>query len=412
MIAYLVAGLGFGDEGKGSTVDTLCRWTGAKWVVRYNGGPQCGHNVVTDDGRHHVFSQFTSGSFIPGVHSYLSRFMLIEPYALFNEAEVLGQILGENPINHVTVEEGCPIITPFHWLTNRAKEVARSDRHGSCGFGVGELRSDETEGRSVLKVRDLANRTKVHQYLSALKQDRHIVVERLFKQTGKSSVLKYLQAIITEDIGAIIAKYDQFVNTVAIVPDDSLCHIKGPVVFEGAQGMLLDENHGFPPYYTWTDISFNNAYKLIPYNAADIFKIGVLRTYHTRHGAGPFPTEDPTMKFPDHNCTNDWQGNFRFGNFDLLLAKYALKCIGGVDALALNHLDQVPIINCVDTYKVDGQTVREINGPDTDLLAKAVAGPVTQIDPMELFLLLGTPILVKSYGVAAKNKLNLAAVAK
>ena len=84
-LAILVAGLGFGDEGKGSIVDALVRKHGAHTVVRYNGGAQAAHNVVDLDGRHHTFSQFGSGTFVPGTRTFLSRFMVVNPLGMLIE---------------------------------------------------------------------------------------------------------------------------------------------------------------------------------------------------------------------------------------------------------------------------------------------------------------------------------------
>src|SRR3989344_7713548 len=90
--AFLVAGLGFGDEGKGTTVDFLTRKYNAHTVIRYNGGAQAGHNVITKDGRQHVFSQFGSGTFIPEVKTYLSRFMVVNPITMVTEEEHLRKL--------------------------------------------------------------------------------------------------------------------------------------------------------------------------------------------------------------------------------------------------------------------------------------------------------------------------------
>jgi adenylosuccinate synthase len=118
------------------------------------------------------------------------------------------------------------------------------------------------------------------------------------------------------------------------------------VVFEGAQGVLLDANAGFHPYTTWSRCTTANALELIgqtPPNA-DISTIGVLRSYAVRHGPGPLPTEtgDLTRLISEHNQRNDWQGTVRYGWFDCALARYALKATGGVDALAITHLDILP----------------------------------------------------------------------
>ncbi len=83
--AFIVIGLAYGDCGKGTIVDYLTRRHAAHTIIRFNGGAQAAHNVITPDDRHHTFAQFGSGLFVPGVRVYLSRFMLVEPYALFNE---------------------------------------------------------------------------------------------------------------------------------------------------------------------------------------------------------------------------------------------------------------------------------------------------------------------------------------
>ncbi|HEX5243517.1 MAG TPA: adenylosuccinate synthetase, partial [Tepidisphaeraceae bacterium] len=131
--ALLVVDLGFGDSGKGTMVDYLVRRHEADLVVRFNGGPQAGHNVVLPDGRHHTFAQFGSGSFAPGVRTLLSRFMLIEPYAMLNEASHL-QSLGDSDIlSRTLIDERCLVITPPQQIANRIRERARGkEAHGTC----------------------------------------------------------------------------------------------------------------------------------------------------------------------------------------------------------------------------------------------------------------------------------------
>src|SRR5436190_2071933 len=105
--AILVVDLAFGDCGKGTVVDFLTRRCGAHTVVRFNGGPQAGHNVVTSDGRHHTFSQFGSATFLPGVRTVLSRFMLIEPYALLNEAAHVRSVGVADALDRLLIHERC-----------------------------------------------------------------------------------------------------------------------------------------------------------------------------------------------------------------------------------------------------------------------------------------------------------------
>jgi adenylosuccinate synthase len=117
------------------------------------------------------------------------------------------------------------------------------------------------------------------------------------------------------------------------------------VIFEGAQGILLDADAGFHPYTTWSRCTAENALDLIHEMApgAQVFKIGVLRSYAVRHGAGPLPTEtdDLTALVSEHNQRNEWQGRVRYGWFDAVLARYALSVSGKIDALAVTHLDML-----------------------------------------------------------------------
>ena len=135
MKAFLVAGLGFGDEGKGSIVDYLVRRENARTVVRFNGGAQAAHNVVTPEGAHHTFAQFGSGSFA-GAETVLSKFVMVNPPALLKEAAALK---GKGVEPQVYVDKAALVTTPFHVAVNRIKESRRgSGRHGSCGMGIFE----------------------------------------------------------------------------------------------------------------------------------------------------------------------------------------------------------------------------------------------------------------------------------
>ena len=139
MRAYIVVDLGFGDSGKGLLTDYLVRQSSAGVVVRYNGGAQAGHNVVAPDGRHHTFAQFGSGTFVPGVKTFLSRHVVIHPGALLVEGDILAGKGLPDVFSRLRVSENALVITPFHQAANRIRELMRGNgRHGSCGVGVGE----------------------------------------------------------------------------------------------------------------------------------------------------------------------------------------------------------------------------------------------------------------------------------
>lgn len=329
----IVVDLGFGDAGKGATVDRLCASGSVHAVVRFNGGAQAAHNVVTDDGRHHTFAQFGSGMFHSGVDTHLSRFVLVEPLALAAEADHLRRVGVPNALDRITIDRDALLTTPFHAAANRAREIARgADRHGSCGIGVGETMAYQLlHPADAPRVGD--SRGTLRRRLSALR-------DRVADEFGAN----VLTGVPTVD--ECLTVYGAFADRVRMTGEGFLSTLlrRGDVVFEGAQGVLLDEWHGFHPYTTWSTTTFSNAEQLlveagIPGEAT---RLGVLRTYTTRHGPGPFVTEDATLDVVEpHNGTGSWQGCFRVGHFDAVAHRYAIEVCGGVDALALTHLDRL-----------------------------------------------------------------------
>lgn len=326
--AILVAGLAYGDEGKGATVDFLCRRLPVDLVVRYNGGSQAAHNVVTPHGQHHTFSQFGSGSFTGDhVRTHLSRFMLVDPFTMMNEAEALCD-KGVRPWRSLTVDPRCVIITPYHKLLNREREKARGDaRHGSCGMGVGVAREWQLKyGDAVLRAGDLGD---YNLTLLKLNFQRNLVAY----EVGIVAVSDIDDVDLTLDFH----RWYERVVLSKFLPKSDL------MVFEGAQGVLLDETHGIEPHRTWTDCTFANADTLL--NEAgvaqeDRLRVGCLRTYLTRHGAGPLRGCGETWKVPEpHNATNEWQGDFRTASMDYDLMCKSIGIIGRLDCLALSHCD-------------------------------------------------------------------------
>ncbi|MGW0436537.1 adenylosuccinate synthetase [Micromonospora sp. NPDC003197] len=330
MSHVIVVDLGYGDAGKGTVVDWLCATQPVHAVVRFNGGAQAAHNVVLPDGRWHTFAQFGAGTFRPGVRTHLSRFMVVDPLALAVEADHLATVGVPDALDRLTVDAAALLTTPYHRAANRAREVARgAGRHGSCGMGVGEAMAyDLDHPDEAPRVGDCATPAVLRERLAALR-------DRLTAALGP------LDAPPVDDC---VAAFTAFADRVSIVDGDHLATLlrTGACVFEGAQGVLLDEWHGFHPYTTWSTTTFDNAEQLLA--EADLpgaaTRLGVLRIVTTRHGPGPLVTEDVGLPFTDpRNPTNPWQGRFRFGHFDAVAHRYALDVTGGVDGLALTHLD-------------------------------------------------------------------------
>ncbi len=419
----IVTDLGYGDSGKGGVVDWLCGDSGQGGgvaagrglgqagavcaVVRFNGGAQAAHNVVTDDGRHHTFAQFGSGSFTPGVRTHLSRFMLVDPLALAAEAAHLASVGVHDALDRLTVDRDALLTTPYHRAANRARELARGrDRHGSCGMGIGEtMRYALDHPDDAPRVADCTASPALARKLAGLR-------ERLTDELGP---------LDAPGVADVCDAYLAFAGRVALVDGGYLHRLlrMGPVVFEGAQGVLLDEWRGFHPYTTWSTTTFANAETLLAEAGETALRLGVIRCYLTRHGPGPFVTEDATLELPEpHNGHGTWQGAFRVGHQDAVALRYAVEVAGGVDAVALTHLDTAarhPLRLC-RSYQVDGQRLTRIApGPACDLRwQERLTGMLLRARPEYsdpggdwpgvIEEVVGAPVVLRSFGPTAGDK--------
>jgi adenylosuccinate synthase len=346
MKAHVVVGLCWGDEGKGTIVDALVRETCAVGVVRFNGGPQAAHHVVVD-GHVHCFAQFGAGTFA-GASTFLAAPCASDLLALAREARELSSAGVTDPMGRVTIHPNVVLVTPWHKLVNRLAEVLRGDaRHGSCGMGVGQALLDaEKPAMPTVRMGQVAAPKKLRAALhhlwvvkcdqaeqmldaQATQEAREIVAD--LRDPSRLEALS--QAYL--DIGAQLRIGDALPDLLA----------QGHVVFEGAQGVLLDRDHGDFPYVTPSYVTPDRAVALLaeadPH--AEVRVLGVTRTYATRHGPGPFPGEDPGLaeRFPElHNGRNPWQGPMRLAPLHLPSVKRGLTACGGrVDALAVTCLD-------------------------------------------------------------------------
>lgn len=396
----IVVDLGFGDAGKGATVDWLCSPRAGLDVaamVRFNGGAQAAHNVVAD-GRHHTFRQFGSGT-LSGVPTLLSRHMLVEPLALAAEARELAALGVADPLSLLYVDERALLTTPIHGAANRCREDTRGTaRHGSCGIGIGETASYALD-HDAPRVADCARPDVLRRKLIAL--------ERHYAPLLAGGRHRY------DPIDDLVAAYSAFADAVAILPGEQLAGFarSGRLVFEGAQGVLLDEWRGTHPYTTWSTVEPRNARDMLARIGAPGYVLGVTRAYLTRHGAGPFPTEDPALSIPEpHNGTGVYQGAFRRGHLDPLLLRYAIEACGGIDGLAVNHLDALGDIRtatgyltadgCVD--RLDCGVWQDLGHQQrlTDLLGAAtpaLADLPTDV-PGYLETELGAPVVLTAHG--------------
>ncbi len=334
MQTNLVVGLGFGDEGKGRLVSSLVSSDPNAIVVRYCGGHQAGHTVVKDrldTTKPHVFSSFGSGT-LHGAPTYWSRFCTFYPWAVRNEYNRL-QELGVTPTLYV--DALCPVTTNFDVAHNKVRE--EKVRHGSVGVGIGSTFARH-EAYYKLYFQDLFNDTVLQAKLDNIM---NVFYSNSFGD--KSS----------EELRT------NFMNSVRFIRNCGNIHLINPgamefgqydnVIFEGAQGILLDQDFGFFPNVTRGNTTSKNAITLIQeYNLPRPRIYRVTRTYQTRHGNGFMSNEEkkPLLIHTEQetNITGPWQGTFRIGWLDLDLIRYAVQCDQHFTGDRLSTL----VMTCVD----------------------------------------------------------------
>ncbi len=315
-----VIGAHFGDEGKGVLTDALVASQEVPpLVVRFNGGAQAGHTVVTPEGRRHVFGHLGSGT-LAGAPTLLSRFFVSNPMLLAKEWEDLADL---DPV--VFADPKGLVTTPWDMLVNQALERARgAHRHGSCGVGFNETITRSEDPAFCLRVEDLAQAALLEEKLEGI---RDIYLPRRLETLGLVPDATFQSLLASPELRAdYLRACASFTRRVQVRPEAELLAQAQDLVFEGAQGLLLDECHPWFPHVTRSRTGLPNVLALAREAGLDhLDVVYVSRWYLTRHGAGPFPSELPGKPSPaiqdPTNQPNDWQGTLRFGLLDLDLLR-------------------------------------------------------------------------------------------
>ncbi len=431
----LIAGLQFGDEGKGSLTDYFCS-QGAELVVRYNGGPQAAHNVrvrSTSGVIHHTFSQFGSGT-LRGIPTVLSRFMSVDPPAMLAEASVLSrklplmrELFSEKPpleadvLRFLTLDLECLIITPFHRIVNRIRERLRSQRHGSCGIGVGEAVLDAEKGAPSVRWKDQGSGEfearlreiqdyKIREAQDLLRGVRDPGCMGLWEDLNERAIIPLFAQKCAEAASRVVTSTEAAIREVI---RSRRC------VFEGAQGVLLDRDAGFFPYVTPSTTTLKNALDLSTGTRAGR-RVGVLRACTVRHGAGPMPSEiedvsDLQTLRDEDNVDGPWQGILRAGWLDMPALRYALReC--RVDELAVTNLDRRKTWKICESYDVLGEKVSAFawgaKGADLTEIVRAARPILREVGSgedliREIESACGLPVRTISSGPFAEDKRSL-----
>lgn len=371
---FILVGLGFGDEGKGSITDFLVDAYFTKTVIRYNGGSQAAHTVVTPDKKTHIFSQFGSGTFHKNTKTYLSEQMFIDLYSLLEEEFVLKQKGIKDALKRIVISPNATLITPYHKMIGQMEEIARGkNKVGTTGKGVGIAAIDKMYfPKEAIYIKDLDSKN----LLIKLEKQREKFFNRaisILSNTENKEVEKILLYFKNKyPLRQVFQFFQEFAKSYQNTIDKGNSFKKRLLagnesyLLEGAQGTLLDLEYGFFPYITKTKTTLESAKNL--FLSKKIESIGILRCYSHRHGKGPLPTETKILSKKikeEHNLENHWQGSFRMGWFDLILTRYAVKLNPDLSSIALTCLDQV-----ADFPKIKVCVEYIYNGKDSNLLRK------------------------------------------
>lgn len=353
-----VIGGNYGDEGKGLITDYLSSLNSSTLVIRFNGGAQAGHTVVTPQNQRHVFHLLSSGSFA-GADTFLSQHCLFDPRMLVEECQIYQRARGKMP--SVFVHPHCVVTTPCDLLINQYLEYQRGEqRHGSCGLGIGEAIGRHTQTNHQLFVSDLLDLDRCYEKLESMRC--HWIPERLselglsFHQNDKMA-RDFFTAISSNGLTRwFLEDIKKSVHLINITNESLLLDRYQSWVFEGAQGLLLDQNYGEFPHVTRSNTGLKNIKTLLSqlpdYETYELDVYYVTRAYLTRHGAGPLAHElktAPYEKINDPtNIRNEFQGHLRFAYLNLDLLKQAIdtdidtnKELNIRKNLALTCLDQL-----------------------------------------------------------------------
>ena len=353
----VVIGTQWGDEGKGKIVDWLTDH--AQGVVRFQGGHNAGHTLVIG-GRQTVLHLIPSGILRPDVACYIGNGVVISPHALLDEVDML-ENAGVDVRGRLRISEACPLILPCHIALDNARETAKGlEKIGTTGRGIGPAYEDKVARRAV-RLQDLFHRDRFAAKLGEMLDYHNFVLKNYFQ----APVVDFQQTM--DDT---LALADRIKPMMADVPQllfeaDRTGH---NLLFEGAQGTLLDIDHGTYPFVTSSNCIAGAATTGSGVGPQMLhYVLGITKAYSTRVGSGPFPTElDNDVGRHLAKRGNEFGATTgrprRCGWFDAAALKRSIQ-INGVSGLCVTKLD---VMDGVETlrlgvgYRLSGRERNEI----------------------------------------------------
>ena len=375
MTNVAVIGAQWGDEGKGKIVDWLS--SRADVVVRFQGGHNAGHTLVIG-GVEYKLSLLPSGIVRPGKLSVIGNGVVIDPWHLFKEIALLRSQGAEISPDTLVVSDTAALILPLHQAVDRARETMRgAGKIGTTGRGIGPAYEDKVARRAV-RLGDLASEDTLRAKLGAMAAHHNVWLRAAGEdEADPQATLEALLAIRDEIL--------PFTGQSWRVLEDARANSRR-VLFEGAQGVMLDIDHGTYPFVTSSNTVAGQAATGSGTGPTSVgFVLGITKAYTTRVGSGPFPTEDfgadgDRMGERGREFGTVTGRKRRCGWFDAVMVRQA-NAVAGITGMALTKLDVLDgfeTLKICTCYEVDG---RMLDHFPSDAAAQAACTPVYEEMP-------------------------------
>ncbi|MEW6697411.1 MAG: adenylosuccinate synthase [Bacillota bacterium] len=355
MSTVVIIGAQWGDEGKGKVTDFLAEK--AEIIVRYQGGNNAGHTVVVDDAEFKLHL-IPSGILHPDKLSVIGNGVVIDPGVLKQELDSLAE--RRVPIGKLRVSQRAHIIMPYHRLMDAVEEEQKGDaKIGTTKRGIGPTYADKAS-RVGIRVVDLIDKEEFPKLLKQNIERKNVVFEKLLDTKG----FDYEEVL--QEYQGYAELLEPMAEDVSLLVHNAIKEGKN-VLFEGAQGTLLDLDHGTYPYVTSSHPTAAAAALGTGIGPNKIDRVlGIVKAYTTRVGEGPFPTElidelgEEIRRNGNEFGTTTGRPR-RCGWFDAVILRYAAR-ISGLDSLAITKLDVLtglPVIKLCSGYRYKGEIIRE-----------------------------------------------------
>jgi len=353
----IVLGLQWGDEGKGKIVDVLSEK--ADVVARYQGGHNAGHTVVIKNEKF-ILHVIPSGILYKGKKCLIGNGVVVDPASLLEEINGLKERGIEIDKNNLFLSKNAHVIMPYHMALDKENEKLRGSKSiGTTGRGIGPAYCDKIN-RSGIRVADLLQPEFFKEKLKANLFNINFLLENLYK-----AQVFNIDNIYNEYMG-YAEKLKEHVADTDIIIDNTIAE-GGNILLEGAQGTLLDIDHGTYPYVTSSNATAGGACTGLGIGPTKISKVlGVVKAYTTRVGAGPFPTE---IKDSLGDAIRERGGEYgattgrprRCGWLDMVILRHSARINGltGIAITKLDILDGLENIKICTSYKHNGKTYKE-----------------------------------------------------